>query len=316
MSFGKIAGVIGGAVGKVVSDAVKNKRPSNSSSGSSRPSSGGSSSGSSKPVNTNTSYNGNYLSVDLNQDYAKLQQDAAAKGDYTSAAKYEAMRNAKINYLNSIGGNSNKYSTSNNYVKDYGYTNNKGGQIFTGAYNDTLSFPKNWTDVTMNGVRYTRDNDGNIYQVDTANGNNYGMVANGINADTGEFTFNNTADARKVAYDRYLGTVGLGDVGENAYDYIENKGLVDDRYVSAIQNGTSSQYTQEMMDSVKSEKERQRQMSANDDYGDYYKKTPVDQNTQAVLDENSFETDGIGLNNDDYLQNLLNSMNQNNVRIY
>lgn len=282
----------------------------------------------SQSIKTNTSYNGSFLTINTNTDYTKLMNDAAAKGDYTSAAKYEAMRNAKVNYLNSTG--DNRYSVTNNYVKDYGYTNNQGGQIFTNNQSSLSGLPDNWTKVNINGANYTRDKNGNIYEAgrvyDNGELDSLRLVGNGINSSTGAFTFNDYNDARNYAYDNYIRSVGLDKYGKDAYDYIESKGLVDKKYVDAIMNGTGAQYTQSVMDaSQKDQDEYKKALAAqrslykpkDDDedrnqreYTDYYTNTPIPQEQQAVLDANSFETDLNSASNSymqDRIKNIMNA---------
>jgi len=238
-------------------------------------------------VKTNTSYNGDFLTVDMNKDYTKLSQEAAAKGDYTSAARLEAMRNAKVNYMNSQG--DNRYSVTNNYVKDYGYKNNQGGQVFTGNYDSISVLPDNWTTASIHGAKYTRDKNGNIY-------NDGMLVGDGVNQSTGELTFSNGETARKAALDRYIGTVGLpsGLSGSDSYDYITNKGLVDKGYIDAVQNGTVGEYVQNIERQVQAridEENYLRNLMAQNQTTEEDDDEPVAPQQQQVLDNNSFETD-------------------------
>lgn len=249
-------------------------------------------------VTTNTSYNGSYLTVDLNQDYTKLANDAAGIGDYTSAARYEAMRNAKVNYLNSIGNNPNNYEITNNYVKDYGYTNNQGGQIFTDSADNIGALNDNWTAATVNGIKYTKDAQGNIYAGNT-------LVGDGFNAATGEMTFQNTEAAKKAAYDRYLSTVHNPNLSglnrEESYNYLDQKGIVDTGYINAIQQGTVGEYLAELerQAQAKIDEENLRKLLAAQEQTkeEVVVKKPippvgeVTDTEQAVLDDNSFETD-------------------------
>lgn len=288
--FNKLLGAgIAAAVG--AGAAVKNKNTSNQKKNNKN------SISTSKPtsVKTNTSYNGDYLTVDLNTDYTKLSQQAAAKGDMTSAARYEAMRNAKVNYLNSTG--DNRYSVSNNYVRDYGYKNNQGGQSFTGTYNSISDLPSNWTTASINGAKYTRDSNGNIY-------NGGSIMGDGINNATGEFTFSNQDAAKKAAVDRYLSTAGsFSGLDGNSYDYILNNGVIDPQYITALQNGTVGEYLKGVEAwQAKIDDENRRKMLLAQERTNEEDDVDSSQKQQQVVDNNSFETDRYASNylNDDY----------------
>lgn len=60
------------------------------------------------------------MAYDKNTDYQAKINEAVAKGDYSSAAKYEQQRNEKINDLNSSGTNKYNATTTNKYS---GYLN-------------------------------------------------------------------------------------------------------------------------------------------------------------------------------------------------
>lgn len=62
---------------------------------------------SNKTYSTGTQTNNNSWSADV--DYSKLMSDAVAKGDYKAAARYEQLRNQKINATGSQYATSNKY---------------------------------------------------------------------------------------------------------------------------------------------------------------------------------------------------------------
>ena len=64
---------------------------------------------SSTSSNKSTS-SGTTTAYDANTDYSKLIADAAAKGDYKSAAQYEQLRNQKI------AGTGSSYAQTNNYA--------------------------------------------------------------------------------------------------------------------------------------------------------------------------------------------------------
>lgn len=359
-AFGVLAGAVGGAIknyidrNKSSSGNKATSKPKTNTSQNNEPvayngrtaqSGSGSktSSGSSKSnttnsgiVKTNTSYNGSFLDVDLNTDYAALAQNAAKSGNLTDAARYEALRNAKVNYLNSIG--QSQYKPSYDYVKDYGYSNNQGGIVYTDKINNFTDLPDNWTYATVNGANYKNDG-GNIYiKTGSTNGvDNYSLQGNRINPVTGEFMYDNIDDARKAAYDKYIGPIGLGNLSfaspEEAYSYIDSVGAVDPEYVSAVQQGTVGEYTQRIMERAEQERQyqaalaalqQQQQMyedaaaeyeQATEDiwssyYDDEYQSLPEE--SQTILDENSFETD---YRFDDYY-NYMQNAERNGMRIW
>ena len=271
-------------------------------------------------VNTNTSYNGNYVGVDLGTDYQAKMNDAIASGDYYAAAQYEAARNAKINYLNSIGQNTGNYGTTTNYVSEYS-GNNQGGQ----AYNPKLNYsdfksgtgvPNDWTTLNVGGIRYKRDDTGNIYQYTGTNADTgqeqWRLKGSGINPQTGEWTYNNYEDAKQAAYDAYRAATG---------DYT---GTLSPDYINRVLNGTNNQYQEQL-----AEKEYQDWLAKiqvqqtvntntnyrpgrNDDDGWSYdengnldlmsqwmrEQNVTDPNKRQILHVNSFETDPV--NPDDY----------------
>lgn len=270
--------------------------------------------------NTNASYDGKYLTVDLNTDYTALQNDAASKGDYTAAAKYEALRNAKVNYLNSTG--DNRYSISNDYVRDSGQRNSQGGSVFYGGLDNLGVLPENWMDATVGGSRYVRDGNGRIYKVDNTlddgTGGTRQFVGSGINAQTGEFTFDNQEDARRAAYNNYIRSNGLGVYGDGAYDYIDKNGLVDQGYIDAVQGGNGAEYAQALAEQRRKEREElERRLSAYQEMEDEYR------NPQPGYDDyhaNNFAPNpnaaAAGLDNEDYLQALIDIFNSGNRRVY
>ena len=207
-------------------------------------------------VKTDTSYNGNFLTVDLDTDYSEKMKQAKDSGDLAGAAQYEALRNAKINYLNSVGQNTGGWQTSNDYTKVYTQsvgkngagTNNKGGVTYTDNNTSLSALPSDWKTTKLNGVTYSRDNAGKYYS------NGY-YVGDGYNANTNEFTYSNQEDARKAAYDQYLMSGGMRGTGEDVYKYIQSKGLVDEAYVNAVQAGTTGQYTSDVIAKAKKEQE-------------------------------------------------------------
>ena len=89
----------------------------------------------------NANYGG--YNVDTNYNYQTDIDNYAKAGDYQSASRAEALRNAKINYLNSIGQNKNNLQTSNLY-----------------NYSSFSDLPDNWNTANLNGNKIYKKNDG------------------------------------------------------------------------------------------------------------------------------------------------------------
>ena len=281
-------------VGNTVATAVKNK---NSNSNTSNKSTGGSKTITpSGTVKTNTSYNGSYLDVDLGTDYQAKINSAVASGDYDSAAYYESLRNAKINYLNSVNGNAGNYKTSNNYVSNYG-SNNKNGISYNSNYKDFSSLPSNWTTANVNGATYKNDNGLISQRTGYIDGTpNYLVKGNRINPDTGEWMFNNYDDAKKAAYNQYLGVVGGSQFGDldSAYKYLDDNNVLGKDYVERFMNGTQGQYSQKLADEMYNKeqmqiREEKRKQALQSYYDEEY--NSLNDDKKNVLDTNSFETD-------------------------
>lgn len=253
-------------------------------------------------VSTNTSYNGSYLDVDLGTDYQAKINQATANGDYNAAAQYEAQRNAKINYLNSINQNTGKYQTTTNYLTDYSNktnsTNNKDGISYTSSYNDFSNLPSNWKTANVNGNIYKND-DGIIYQqTGYLNGTpNYRIQGNRINPETGEWMFDNYDDAKRAAYEGYLSSIGGGNFAnqEEAFKYLDSNNVLSDDYIKRVMNGTQGQYSQKLADEMYNKEQKalidaKKQQALEAYYDDDEYNNLSDANKQ-VLNNNSFETD-------------------------
>lgn len=269
-------------------------------------------------VNTNTSYNGNYINnLDLSIDYQAKINDAVSKGDYYAAAQLEAARNAKINYLNSIGQNTGNYGTTTNYVNEYS-SNNQGGVAYNPkyTYNDLKNnnLPNNWTEANIAGLRYKRDNNGTIYNYTGTNADTgqeqWVAKGNYINPNTGEWAFNDRDVAAQAARDTYARATG-------DYGYIPS-----DAYVNMMQNGTYGTYSQ-LLQALLANQDRHRDnrgnyYSANDDgwvtsygkngtvstYNQWLDSKNLDPNTRQILHVNSFESDAVNGNDyHDYVKN-------------
>lgn len=226
----------------------------------SRNSGGSSTSGGStnKTVTTNSSYNGNYLTVNTGTDYNKLIQNAVSVGDYKSAALYEAQRNAKIDYMAANGYNTSGVGKTNRYIGEYTNSatgqkvnNNQGGTVYSSnnfGKNEVLNNGKVGT-YYDNGATYRRNADGTIQQQVSANG--WETVGTGVNKQTGEFS-GLSSDQAKQKYLQQSGydlsaytNNGVTDYNK-AYNEYSAKGMTDSKYVDALQNGTVGNYMQEI----------------------------------------------------------------------
>ena len=282
-------------VGSAVATAVKNNNNNNSNT--TNKSTGGSKTTTpSGTVKTNTSYNGSYLDVDLGTDYQAKINSAVASGDYDSAAYYESLRNAKINYLNSVNGNTGNYQTSNNYVSNYG-GNNQNGVAYNSNYKDFSSLPSNWTTANVNGATYKNDNGLISQRTGYIDGTpNYSVRGNRINPDTGEWAFANYDDAKKAAYNQYLGVVGGSQFGnlDSAYKYLDDNNVLGKDYIERFMNGTQGQYSQKLADEMYNKeqmqiREEKRKQALQSYYDEEY--NSLNDDKKNVLDTNSFETD-------------------------
>lgn len=195
---------------------------------------------------TNTSYNGSYLGIDLNKDYQADIDKYVSEGDYYKAARAEAQRNAKINYLNSIYNNPNGYQTTNNYVTNTS-SNGANGQAYNGiwSYNDlkNSNLPDNWREANIGGLRYRRDDNGTIWNYTGTNANTgqeqWVAKGNRVNPNTGEWMFDDADVARQAAYDTYARATG---------DY--NPNALGQGYIDRYQQGTQNQYAQRLADEL------------------------------------------------------------------
>lgn len=229
---------------------------------------------------SNISFNGSFVDYDDKTDYQAKINQAVQKGDYTSAALYEAQRNAKLSSLGRGG------EATSNYVSVYngGKTNNQGGLIYEDKAKSVLDLPSNWTSARIGGAVYNKSGN-NIYaQVGKFNDGsvNNRFVGSGVNAKTGEYTMD-AASARKLYFDQmYSSGGGL-------------KNYMDSDYVSALAKGTVGQYNQSLIDKTKAEEEAKKLAVLNTlDYDKDTKKRideMADDDFALVDDDNSFETD-------------------------
>lgn len=238
-------------------------------------------------ITTNDSYGGSYMKINNSQDYQALINDYVSKGDYVNAAKYEALRNAKIDY------NGLDAKKTYNYVKT---TNNgSGGTAYDSKYNSFSDLGSNWSSANVAGTNYKKDNTG-IYEQSSAN--NWTYKGDGINSSTGEFTYSDRNAAKKEAVRQFLssGNLAGSSYGEDSYDYIADN-YIDSAYIDAISNGTTGEYAEEIKARVAAEQKAKEEAEAAAALEAWWKAWDEDKASQnslsssASTNENSFETD-------------------------
>ena len=200
-------------------------------------------------VTTNTSYNGDYLDVNLDTDYQQLINDSIAKGDYSSAAAYEALRNAKINYLNSTTGTT--YEPTYNYVSEYGSKNNQGGTVYTASKTIIDMVNGSAGTYNINGTVYKKDADGSYYVKTGADSNGaiFDKIGDGYNAETGEFTFSDPEEAKQEYLQQMVG-VGVASPNDTFED-LAAQGKVSNSYLEALLSGLVGNYTNTVINTGK-----------------------------------------------------------------
>lgn len=176
----------------------------------------------------NANYGG--YSFDTNYNYQSDIDKYTASGDYQSASRVEALRNAKINYLNSIGQNTKNYQTTNNY-----------------DYSSFADLPDNWNTATLNGNTIYKKDDGYYDK----NGN---LLGNGYNYNTNSYTFTNRSDAENYVKD-YLAEINKGWSNYQGYDltdYIDAnlKNSISNSIINAAMNGTLDSWRQDNEDKL------------------------------------------------------------------
>ena len=180
--------------------------------------------------NPNANYGG--YSFDTNYNYQTDIDNYAKAGDYQSASRAEALRNAKINYLNSIGQNKNNLQTSNLY-----------------NYSSFSDLPDNWNTANLNGNTIYKKNDG-YYDKEGK------LLGNGYNYQTNAYTFNNRSDAENYVKD-YLASINKGWSNYQGYDlsdYIDNnlKSSISNSIINAAMNGTLETWKRDNADKIDS----------------------------------------------------------------
>lgn len=178
----------------------------------------------------NTSYGG--YGVDTNYNYQADIDKYKQAGDYESANRVEKLRNAKIDYLNSVGQNTKKWQPTNTY-----------------NYSSFSDLPDNWNTASLNG--------NTIYKKDDGYYNKEGkLLGNGYNYQTNAYTFNNRSDAENYVKD-YLASINKGWSNYKGYDlsnYIDSnlKSSISNSIINAAMNGTLETWKRDNADKIDS----------------------------------------------------------------
>lgn len=251
-------------------------------------SSGGSTSSNTGTTSTKVNYGGQ--SFDMNTDYQKQINEANARGDYATAKNLEAIRNAKINYMNSIGVNKDGWTATNNY-----------------NFNSFSDLPSNWTSANIGGNNYINQ-DGRYYDSD----NNF--LGTGWNANTGSFTYNNRQDAANAAYNYIASLSGLDKYGLSAEDYMDYYGNnISSSFIDAMQTGEIENWQKQKAQEKRELEEflasiQQPQYDVEDIY------TPFDEN--ALNGNLTGAQNNYASNLNDYLDYISKQLGKNRVSVY
>lgn len=255
-------------------------------------SSGGSTSSNTGTTSTKVNYGGQ--SFDMNTDYQKQINEANARGDYATAKNLEAIRNAKINYMNSIGVNKDGWTATNNY-----------------NFNSFSDLPSNWTSANIGGNNYINQ-DGRYYDSE----NNF--LGTGWNANTGSFTYNNRQDAYDAATNWLASkNSGLSNYGLEASDYYDSLGNISSSFIDAMQTGDIDSWQQwraekKELDQKKAAIEQMRDELLNWTPEDIY--TPEDEN--ALSGNLTGAQNNYASNLNDYLDYISKQLGKNRVSVY
>lgn len=251
-------------------------------------SSGGSTSSNTGTTSTKVNYGGQ--SFNMNTDYQKQINEANARGDYATAKNLEAIRNAKINYMNSIGVNKDGWTATNNY-----------------NFNSFSDLPSNWTSANIGGNNYINQ-DGRYYDSE----NNF--LGTGWNANTGSFTYNNRQDAANAAYNYIASLSGLDKYGLNAEDYMDYYGKnISSSFIDAMQTGEIENWQKQKAQEKRELEEflasiQQPQYDVEDIY------TPFDEN--ALNGNLTGAQNNYASNLNDYLTYISKQLGKNRVSVY
>lgn len=253
-------------------------------------SSGGSTSSNTGTTSTKVNYGGQ--SFDMNTDYQKQINEANARGDYATAKNLEAIRNAKINYMNSIGVNKDGWTATNNY-----------------NFNSFSDLPSNWTSANIGGNNYINQ-DGRYYDSD----NNF--LGTGWNANTGSFTYNNRQDAYDAATNWLASkNSGLSNYGLEASDYYDSLGNISSSFIDAMQTGDIDSWQQWRAEQKRQEQEWLASLGLDTPYydmEDIY--TPKDEN--ALNGNLTGAQNNYASNLNDYLTYISKQLGKNRVSVY
>lgn len=255
-------------------------------------SSGGSTSSNTGTTSTKVNYGGQ--SFDMNTDYQKQINEANARGDYATAKNLEAIRNAKINYMNSIGVNKDGWTATNNY-----------------NFNSFSDLPSNWTSANIGGNNYINQ-DGRYYDSE----NNF--LGTGWNANTGSFTYNNRQDAYDAATNWLASkNSGLSNYGLEASDYYDSLDNISSSFIDAMQTGDIDSWQQwraekKELDQKKAAIEQMRDELLNWTPEDIY--TPEDEN--ALSGNLTGAQNNYASNLNDYLDYISKQLGKNRVSVY
>lgn len=253
-------------------------------------SSGGSTSSNTGTTSTKVNYGGQ--SFDMNTDYQKQINEANARGDYATAKNLEAIRNAKINYMNSIGVNKDGWTATNNY-----------------NFNSFSDLPSNWTSANIGGNNYINQ-DGRYYDSD----NNF--LGTGWNANTGSFTYNNRQDAYDAATNWLASkNSGLSNYGLEANDYYDSLGNISSSFIDAMQTGDVDSWQQLRAEQKRQEQEWLASLGLDTPYydmEDIY--TPEDEN--ALSGNLTGAQNNYASNLNDYLDYISKQLGKNRVSVY
>lgn len=253
-------------------------------------SSGGSTSSNTGTTSTKVNYGGQ--SFDMNTDYQKQINEANARGDYATAKNLEAIRNAKINYMNSIGVNKDGWTATNNY-----------------NFNSFSDLPSNWTSANIGGNNYINQ-DGRYYDSD----NNF--LGTGWNANTGSFTYNNRQDAYDAATNWLASkNSGLSNYGLEASDYYDSLGNISSSFIDAMQTGDVDSWQQWRAEQKRQEQEWLASLGLDTPYydmEDIY--TPKDEN--ALNGNLTGAQNNYASNLNDYLTYISKQLGKNRVSVY
>ena len=229
-------------------------------------------------------------SFNMNTDYQKQINEANARGDYATAKNLEAIRNAKINYMNSIGVNKDGWTATNNY-----------------NFNSFSDLPSNWTSANIGGKNYINQ-DGRYYDSE----NNF--LGTGWNANTGSFTYNNRQDAANAAYNYIASLSGLDKYGLSAEDYMDYYGNnVSSSFIDAMQTGDIENWQKQKAQEKREYEEflaslQQPQYDVEDIY------TPFDEN--ALGGNTTGAQNNYASNLNDYLDYISKQLGKNRVSVY